>query len=415
MRLTTKGLLLIAIPAVFELALLTGVVKAQADATMAERWRMHSEEVLRQTTEILDPVLSESVALRGAVLANDAHFTTPIAVWMDVDRRIDELAELVADDPAQVERVAEVRQAVQAYRQWSDRIQDMLHAGRTGEILARFHALAQADVLDHFRVEVTAFQAEERRLDSSRSNAVAAVREREQTLIVAAALGSLLFVALAVWMFTRGVRGRLALLSDNAGRLAGNEPLAPLGAGSDEIARLDLTLHETSRRLLEAERIEARFHADLEWRAAELARSNETLRQQTQENEMFNYSVSHDLRAPLVNRRRGWARRSICRCRRRVLRARNRPRLARLRLPRRLRLRLRLRLRRRAVRVRACRALRGQAWAQAAGRPRVRSTRCEESARGRGRSIVRRGWRSPAHQPAKIRRGFSSLLPRTDQ
>ncbi|WP_233850296.1 sensor histidine kinase [Paraburkholderia sp. HD33-4] len=301
MRLTTKGLLLIAIPAVFELALLSGLVKAQADATSAERWAMHSEEVLRQTTAILDPVLAESVALRGAVLANDAHFTTRVAVWVDVDRRIDELAELVADNPAQVERAVEMRQAVQAYRQWSDRIQDLLHAGRRGEILARFHDLAQADVLDHFRLEVTSFQAEERRLDTSRSSAVAAVREREQTLIVAAAFGSLLFVAVAVWMFTRGVRGRLALLSDNAGRLAGNEPLAPLGAGRDEIARLDLTLHETSRRLLEAERIEARFHADLERRAAELARINETLRQQTQENEMFIYSVSHDLRAPLVN------------------------------------------------------------------------------------------------------------------
>jgi signal transduction histidine kinase len=301
MRLTTKGLLLIAIPAVFELALLSGLVKAQADATSAERWAMHSEEVLRQTTAILDPVLSESVALRGAVLANDVHFTTPVSVWVDVDRRIDQLAELVADNPAQVERVVEVRQAVQAYRQWSDRIQDLLHAGRHGEILKRFHDLAQADVLDRFRLEVSAFQAEERRLDTSRSNTVAAVREREQTLIVAAALGSLLFVALAIGMFTRGVRGRLALLSDNAGRLAGNEPLAPIGTGRDEIARLDLTLHETSRRLLEAERIEARFHADLERRAAELARINETLRQQTQENEMFIYSVSHDLRAPLVN------------------------------------------------------------------------------------------------------------------
>ncbi|MGF6956193.1 sensor histidine kinase [Paraburkholderia youngii] len=301
MRLTTKGLLLIAIPAVFELALLSGVVKAQADATMAERRAMHSEEVLRQSTAILDPVLSESVALRGAVLANDVRFTTPIAVWMDVDRRIDDLVDLVGDNPAQVERVVEVRQAVQAYRQWSDRIQDMLRAGRRAEILARFHDLAQADVLDHFRLQVSAFQAEERRLDMSRSNAVAAVREREQTLIVAAALGSLLFVALAIGMFTRGVRGRLALLSDNAARLAGNEPLAPLGAGRDEIALLDLTLHETSRRLLEAERIEARFHADLERRAAELARINETLRQQTQENEMFIYSVSHDLRAPLVN------------------------------------------------------------------------------------------------------------------
>ncbi|WNC88457.1 ATP-binding protein [Paraburkholderia sp. FT54] len=301
MRLTTKGLLLIAIPALFELALLSGLVKAQADATQAERWAIHSQDVLRQTTAILEPVLGESVALRGAVLANDARFATPVTVWIDVDRRIDELAELVADNPAQVERVVQVRQAVQAYRQWSDRIQDMLHSGRRRDVLARFRDLAPSDVLDRFRQQLAAFQAEERRLDTLRSNAADAARERQQTLVVAAVFGSLLFVALAVWLFTRGVRGRLALLADNAGRLAGNEPLAPIGSGRDEIARLDLTLHETSRRLLEAERIQARFQADLARRTGELARINETLRQQTQENEMFIYSVSHDLRAPLVN------------------------------------------------------------------------------------------------------------------
>ena len=301
MRLTTKGLLLIAIPALFELALLSGLVKAQADATQAERWAIHSQDVLRQTAAILEPVLGESVALRGAVLANDARFATPVSVWMDVDRRIDQLAELVADNPAQVERVVQVRQSVQAYRQWSDRIQDMLHSGRRRDVLVRFRDLAPSDVLDRFRQQLAAFQAEERRLDTLRSSAADAARERQQTLVVAAVFGSLLFVALAVWLFTRGVRGRLAVLADNAGRLAGNEPLAPIGPGRDEIARLDLTLHETSRRLLEAERIQARFRADLARRTDELARINETLRQQTQENEMFIYSVSHDLRAPLVN------------------------------------------------------------------------------------------------------------------
>lgn len=64
MRLTTKGLLLIAIPAVFELALLSGLVKAQSDAAEAERRAAHGQEVMRQTTAILDPVLGESVALR---------------------------------------------------------------------------------------------------------------------------------------------------------------------------------------------------------------------------------------------------------------------------------------------------------------------------------------------------------------
>jgi CHASE3 domain sensor protein len=236
MRLTTKGLLLIAIPALFELALLSGLVKAQSDAALAERWAIHSEEVLRQTAAILDPVMGESVALRGAVLAHDTHFTTPLAVWMDVDRRIDRLAELVADNPAQVERVMQMRQSVQAYRQWSDRIQDMLHSGRRHDVIERFQDLAEADVLDRFRQEAVSFQTDERRIDTLRSSAADEARERQQTLIVAAALGSLLFVALAVWLFTRGVRGRLALLSDNAGRLAGNEPLAPLTPGHDEIA-----------------------------------------------------------------------------------------------------------------------------------------------------------------------------------
>jgi signal transduction histidine kinase len=301
MRLTTKGLLLIAIPAVFELALLSGLVKAQVDAAQAERWATHSEDVLRQTTAILEPVLLDSVRLRGAVFSNDADVTTPVALWMDIDRRIDQLADLVADNPVQVERAVQIRQSVQAYRQWSDRVQDLLHSGRRRDVIERFSELASTDVLDRFRAQIAAFQNEERLLDTQRSTEAEAARERQQVLVVAAVLGSLLFVALAVWLFTRGVRGRLALLSDNAGRLASNEPLAPIDHGSDEIARLDQTLHETSRRLLEAERIQARFQSDLARRANELTAINETLRQQTQENEMFIYSVSHDLRAPLVN------------------------------------------------------------------------------------------------------------------
>jgi signal transduction histidine kinase len=309
MRLTTKGLLLIAIPAVFELALLSGLVKAQVDAAQAEHWATHSEEVLRQTTSILEPVLLDSVRLRGVVLADrtganvnvNANMAPSLTLWTDIDRRIDQLTELVADNPAQVERAAQIRQSVQAYRQWADRVQDLLHSGRRRDVVARFSDLANTDVLDRFRVQIAAFQAEERRLDAQRSVEADAARDQQLILLVAAVLGSLVFVALAVWLFTRGVRGRLALLSDNATRLASNEPLAPIGPGSDEIGRLDLTLHETSRRLLEAERIQARFQADLARRANELTHINETLRQQTQENEMFIYSVSHDLRAPLVN------------------------------------------------------------------------------------------------------------------
>ncbi|GLU32524.1 ATP-binding protein [Trinickia caryophylli] len=301
MRLTTKGLLLIAIPTLFELVLLAGLVKAQANAEQAEQWALHSKDVLRQTSAILEPVLIESVRIRGAVLKNDRSSATPVTLWIDLDRRIDRLVDLVAENPAQVERAAQIRQTVQAYRQWSDRVQDLLRNGRSDDLLQRFRSQATADVIDRFRSQVAAFQAEELRVDSRRSEAAARALAQEQRLTSAAVVGSLVLAALAVFLFTRGLRGRLARLSDNAERLAENAPLGPPSPGDDEIAELDSILHETSRRLRESERLQARFQSDLARRADELARTNETLHQQTQENEMFIYSVSHDLRAPLVN------------------------------------------------------------------------------------------------------------------
>jgi signal transduction histidine kinase len=301
MRLTTKGLLLIAFPTLFELALLTGLVKAQMDAEQAVQWALHSKDVLRQTSAILEPMLVESVRMRGAVIKGQRDSTTPLALWVQLDRSIDRLVELVADNPQQVERAAQIRQTVQAYRQWSDRAQDLLHAGRRDDVLARFRSQAETDVIDRFRSQVAAFEAAEMRVDALRSAEAARAREQQQQLIVAAVLGSIVMTTCAVYLFTRGLRGRLAQLSDNALRLAENQPLGPPPAGSDEITRLDAILHETSRRLLDSERLQARFRSDLARRADELAQTNEMLRQQTQENEMFIYSVSHDLRAPLVN------------------------------------------------------------------------------------------------------------------
>ncbi len=301
MRLTTKGLLLIAIPAVFELTLLSAIVKAEADAEAAERMGQHSQEVLAQAGRVLEPVLVESVRLRGAVAASDRSFSTPVGTWMDVDRRIDRLVDLVSDNPSQVARAVQIRQAVQSYRQWSDRVQDLLHSGRRADLVERFRTFTDFDVLDRVRTQVSAFQTEERRLDVMRVASAEQARAQQQTLVMTAVIGSIILVALAVWLFTRGVRGRLDALSDNAGRLAGNEPLAPLTSGNDEIAQLDLTLHQISLRLVEAERLRLGFQADLARRAEQLVSINEHLRQQTQENEMFIHSVSHDLRAPLVN------------------------------------------------------------------------------------------------------------------
>lgn len=301
MRLITKGLLLIAIPSLVELGLLAGLIRTQAEAQEAERWSVRSKEVLSQATAVLDPVLTDAVRLRGAVIDGYGQVWTPPSQWGEIDRRIDRLIELVADNPLQVERAVLIRQTVQAYRQWSERSQELLRQGQRADLIARFRDFNRHDIVDRFRSQVAALQQEEMRLDSLRTARVAAARQTQQMLLVAAVIASIVMGAIAVYAFTSGVRRRLKALADNAERLANNAPLAPVVEGSDEIAELDLALHQTSRRLLEADRIESRYRSDLARHADELAAMNEHLRERTQENEMFIYSVSHDLRAPLVN------------------------------------------------------------------------------------------------------------------
>ena len=77
--------------------------------------------------------------------------------------------------------------------------------------------------------------------------------------------------------------------------------LAARQKGSDEIAVLDAAFHGVAEELEARRAREQEFHRSLEGRAEQLARANRELDQKSQENEMFVYSVSHDLRSPLVN------------------------------------------------------------------------------------------------------------------
>ncbi|KAG0163262.1 hypothetical protein DFQ30_000456 [Apophysomyces sp. BC1015] len=301
MRLITKGLLLVAVPSLVEFGLLAGVMRTQAETREAEQWSARSKEVLSQATAVLDPVLIDAVRMRGAEIDGYGRVRTPPSQWGEIDRRIDRLIELVADNPLQVERAVQIRRSAQAYRQWSERSQELLRLGQQAGVVARFREFNGHDIVDHFRAQVAALQQEEMRLDNLRTERVAGARRLQQKLLVAAVIASIVTGGIAVHVFTSSVRRRLSTLASNTKRLADNAPLVPMAEDDDELAEFDLTLHQTSRRLLEADRTESRYRSDLLRQAEELGTMNEHLRERTQENEMFIYSVSHDLRAPLVN------------------------------------------------------------------------------------------------------------------
>jgi hypothetical protein len=72
MKLFNKGLLLVAIPGLFELVLLGILYKSQEYATQAEAWALHTKDVIIQAAEVREPVLLQSQRLRAGIIFNDA-------------------------------------------------------------------------------------------------------------------------------------------------------------------------------------------------------------------------------------------------------------------------------------------------------------------------------------------------------
>ncbi|MBP0594458.1 histidine kinase [Paraburkholderia sp. LEh10] len=301
MKLFTKGLLLIALPSTIELALLGVVFDMQAQTDQAVERSSSSKQILYEAAALDNPMLRQVARVRAGIAVGDPVFMDRHSAWVDLGDGLTRLEQAVADTPAQAARVQRMREAVDSYRQQTLSVAQSL---RTGATMKPFVTLEGGELpaqVVRFRDELSQFIDEATRLDAGRNATLAGTRLRQQYALVAAVFGSMLIWAATAFAFARGIGRRLDVLGANAQRLATGQPLPVPLKGNDEIAALDAALHRTSGLLRAADDSQAALQASLQARAAELASVNDTLRQETQDNEMFIYSVSHDLRSPLVN------------------------------------------------------------------------------------------------------------------
>jgi signal transduction histidine kinase len=276
-----KGLLLIAVPVLFELTALALLFGAQRETMEAERWAMHSKDVIQQA----ETVRRVTIRVRDRVYYPEsvpAQFSGE-----DLQSEARKLVALVQADAPQHERAKRLADLADQVVRWASGV---TRGDDEGEHLVQQVRTLAEDFIQHERV-----------VDAQRLARLAETRRKQQTSLLVTGVVSVVVATVAVWIFGQNVGRRLDVLSENARRLADGRQLLPRVAGRDEIAELDGVLHATADQLAAAQRKEDAHQQQLEAQAEELARTNEGLRQQTQENEMFVYSVSHDLRSPLVN------------------------------------------------------------------------------------------------------------------
>ncbi len=296
------GVLLIGVPIVFQLASLAYLLKVQTVTSNAEGLELHSKEVITRTAELELALNQAHAAVRALGIYQTLEFEkdrrAALSRWPVM---LANLRRLVADNPGQQAQLELVRQAAQPYLQWAAEMDRMAASGQWQNYRAELLTARGKTLLDTIEARLAAFRDEEQRLDALRLQNVATSRQRERTVLVAIAALALAITIGLLLMFTRGFSVRLGRISVNGRRLATGERLLDPLPGSDELSALDAVLHDSAHRLAAAAEAEKRYSAALEERGRALEQANKDLLFRTQENEMFVYSVSHDLRSPLVN------------------------------------------------------------------------------------------------------------------
>ncbi len=267
-----KGLLVLALP-VATATLVLGIlyfIGRSLDAAM--HWTLHSQEVVAT----IESVESELVAIHGEnlqlALLGSSETVFELRERADAVREsLTKLRAMVADNPRQAEAVGRFAPLASDVLATLEATQIELRAGKVADGAA--HSAANDRRLMEVSSMADDIRREERRIGLERLGQAGQISQQRRIAVIAGGVTIVLCVLLLGWRLMHSMIWRMLVIRDNVRRLAGDEELEPPIPARDEIGQIDRAVHDMVR----------------------------TLRAQRRDNEMFVYSVSHDLRSPLVN------------------------------------------------------------------------------------------------------------------
>lgn len=265
-----KGLILVAAPLLFELVFAATLTNSLRDTEAKIDSTLKANAMLEQSTILMRELVATSFSICFHYLSDmpGVDITESRAAVMDTYKT---LAAESASNPSLKENSEKLKAALEKFfdslgefskMSVSELISDFTTSGAALSEIRQDMRLIDRNVRK-FRNSVksqTNFAEMEDIADSSRS-----LKE----LLLSGVLISLAISLMLALNFTRTIASKLRMLAENTRRVAGaKSPLAPLG-GNDEIAMLDLVIHELSEKLRASEYQRQKLSAMVQERLSE--------------------------------------------------------------------------------------------------------------------------------------------------
>jgi serine phosphatase RsbU (regulator of sigma subunit)/CHASE3 domain sensor protein/anti-sigma regulatory factor (Ser/Thr protein kinase) len=252
MRIRTQAVLLSVVPLTFLLILfvIASVLQTKTDRTAT--WSQRSTNTLKQSEHIARSIGDANNSL--------VEYTTKKRVPQSLagyhaavnglPGQIAELRRLVGGEPGQDARAVRYGRAATGVMAVLTRYITVWDTGKKAQAQAEVTSAKTRTVIDEFTAARHDFEETERVRALSRYDALHRDLTSLGRVFLGASIAGIILTLFVTARFGLRIARRLRLLAENARRLGRGDEPAPIG-GRDEIADLDKTYHEMTRRLQE--------------------------------------------------------------------------------------------------------------------------------------------------------------------
>ena len=255
LKLVHKGLVLVGIPIIFELAFV-GALNYQLSQT--DKYRQ-AELTQRKIATLSSRILQQymKVALLITITKSKENWDAFNLAYQEMVKTREELRKVCSADP----EVSKHLERVEEYNRKFDTFYKKASAEMVGGYTPGRHNLAFVSRTQMLPITAGVGRRLQRLMDDAEKREFnprehAKQRSVQAGLLLAGLATNILVSLLLAVYFSKDITSRLATLADNAERLAKDVPLNHEFGGADEIANLDRVFHSTSNALQAARKKE---------------------------------------------------------------------------------------------------------------------------------------------------------------
>lgn len=253
LTLAQKGLVLVGVPLLFELAFVGMLTFMLNQVEKQSQLLARSRAVISKTNSLNKLFIEASAALSSYNADKSAAYAARYdAAVKQIPSELSGLEDLSRDTPEELSRLQTIENSVQkGINLLRNLRQDLDSKAQAAlSLQGRFKELEL--LTQSIERDLNSFIEDERKLEKNSPQMEQRSRNMVHTMLLLGTSLNVLLSLLMAHLFYTGITGRLRILTDNAIRLARNEPLNPSIAGTDEVAYLDAVFHEMAVALAES-------------------------------------------------------------------------------------------------------------------------------------------------------------------